>query len=251
MNKKIRTSSWTDTVNISENGVVKRSSTHQDTLTLRRMTNREKGQSGLEAVNRITMIGISIFVISVGSVVNDFNRADLISMMPNYGVSNSFVPIVDPLENIDYQPYGEKVLGTINGFALALGAFGTTARNIWGTIEYFFTLGASSDTFYGSFSDEFGQDRFDALLTSYKQISSPDLIHGLLTETELQWVVDNVSNQELMSENEKGLFYGRPFVFLIVSYGSISLYENVPDGTWLWFYTHPSVYDLALFFGDY
>ena len=79
------------------------------------------GKGGLSAIGRAGIIFITILSVSVGTASLQFTSADLIETTPNYQVKNDFIPIDDPLNNINYIYYGEDVLDRLmtftNGFA--------------------------------------------------------------------------------------------------------------------------------------
>ena len=242
---KISTRSHSKTLTISDQGDIKKFSRHTETVTTRSKTGRQKTDTALDWTNRITMIGITIFTLSIGSVITQFNGADLASFTPNYTLRNEFESVDDPLTHYNYIPYGENALSTIVGWIQLFGSAGSTAKNLWDTIGFFVTLGAYGDVFYGTFSAEFGQVRFDELLGTYSQISTSAAIYSLLTNTEKTWILNNYTNQTLMSDNEKLIFYGRRFSLLyIVANQIIADILGASIGDWLWFINEPSVYDM-------
>lgn len=96
------------------------------------------GKGGLSAVGRLGMIAITILAVSVGSAVDQFSTSDLIETNPNYQVNNDFIPIEDPLNNINYVQYGSEVFDNIVAFTQGFSDMGMTAKNLWDKIVTFF-----------------------------------------------------------------------------------------------------------------
>jgi hypothetical protein len=115
-----QTTSFKTTTNL-QTGKVK---SFQTTYKTRTPTNIGKG--GLSALGRAGIIFITILAVSVGTATIQFTTIDLIETTPNYQVNNDFVPIDDPLNDINYIQYGEEVVDNVmvfvNGFA-AVGEF--------------------------------------------------------------------------------------------------------------------------------
>jgi len=247
---KTSTRSYSKTLTISDLGDIKTFKRHTETTTFRDKTGRQKTDTALDWSNRLTMIGITIFTVSVGSVVSEFGYNDLAAFNPNYELRNEFETIEDPLTHYDYTVYGETVLDTVVGYVTVLGGFGEFAKGLWDGILYFVTLGGSDSVFYGSFSDEFGQSRFNEILSFYSQIPSKALLFDGLTTLEKQWILDNYDNQESLSNNEQAIFYLEPFTFLYIVTGPVDEeYFGLDDGSWVWFTQTPSLYNYVEFYG--
>jgi hypothetical protein len=182
--------------------------------TRRKLTRGETAGGILTTLGQLEMIGITIVVLSIGSTIYNFDVEDLTAMTPNYNVRNSFIPIENPLETINYQPYGENLFTNFfdeeKGFIYALDGLATTTDNIikfiqdpLGTIQ---RLQALSDDYQeqilnpavDSFIDEFGAPRFAALeiftSTQLGGRQTPGYIYDLMTEAERIFVRDNFAD---------------------------------------------------------
>jgi hypothetical protein len=246
----VRTSSSITTRLVISDTAITKSKVYTDTKRFTTKTGKQQTQTGLDWANRLTMIGITIFTVSVGSVVSEFGYNDLAAFNPNYELRNEFETISDPLTHYDYTVYGETVLDTVVGYVTVLGGFGEFAKGLWDGILYFVTLGGSDSVFYGSFTDEFGEARFNEILSFYSQIPSKALLFNALTTLEKQWILDNYDNQESLSNNEQVIFYGEPFAFLYIVTGPVDEdYFGLDDGSWVWFTETPSIYNYVEFYG--
>jgi hypothetical protein len=193
------------------------------------------GKGGLSSVGRIQMIAISMIVISMGAAVIQFDESDLILITPNYNLNNQYVPIVDPLNNVDYQQYGEGVVDSLIGFVEFLAPFGEFAQAGW---TFFFQLvDADSVDFIGpdtTFGNTFGGNRVLAL--AKMRFSSLKAYYDELTPDERQWVLDNVDETHY-GALELGFYETRWYLFIIIDF--------IP----YFFYTEQSVYDYVVDLG--
>jgi hypothetical protein len=127
-----QTTSFKTTTNL-QTGKVKSFQTTYKTST---PTNIGKG--GLTALGRAGIIFITILAISVGSATIQFTTTDLIDLTPNYQVQNDFIPINDPLNNINYIQYGEDVVDNVMAFVNGFSTVGEFAyAGVYTIINFF------------------------------------------------------------------------------------------------------------------
>lgn len=195
------------------------------------------GKGGLSQLGRAGAITITIISVSVGSAMFQYNVNDLTSITPNYNQTNTFIPIENPLETINYQQYGEDVIDNLMFFIEPLSAIGQTAFGFWDQVTRFlFNPNVVQD---GGFIDTFGQERFTYLFNLHQQ-SSNELgktarIYLVLTETEKEFLKDVNTNIFINAENiifTSTVFY----IFYLDPY-------NLFGGP-KYFWTMPSVIDL-------
>lgn len=136
MAQKITTSSAT--INTKDNITGKSSSITRERITRRKLSASEQAQGGLSNLARLEMIGITILTISIGTSVSQFTTSDLIEITPNYQTNNTYIPIEDPLETINYAQYGEEVFDNAYSWIQALSATGQWASAGVNTIVRFF-----------------------------------------------------------------------------------------------------------------
>jgi|694.fasta_scaffold75132_4 hypothetical protein len=106
--------------------------------TYRTSTPTNIGKGGLSTLGRAGIIFITILAVSVGDALIQFTTADLIETTPNYQVKNDFVPIDDPLNDINYLQYGEEVVDNIMAFVNGFSAVGEFAyAGVYTVINFF------------------------------------------------------------------------------------------------------------------
>jgi hypothetical protein len=109
------------------------------------------GKSGLTQLGRAGTIFITILAISVGSAVSIFTLEDLNETTPNYQVINDFVPIDDPMTDINYLEYGDGVVDNLMDFINGFSAVGEFAyAGVYTVVRFFqnpvmFVLNAEPD----------------------------------------------------------------------------------------------------------
>ena len=232
---KTTTLSHSKTLTISNDGDIKTFKRHTETTTFRDKTGRQKTDTLLDWSNRITMIGISIFSVSVGSVIYQYTPEQLQTFMPNYGQTNSYTAINDPLEHYDFKPFGEEVVGTIVAYVQTLSGWGNWTKNLFLNFNNFLAFATGNydpgeSTFIDAFSGERWAEVF--LYSTLGQNSNYDVYLYLTTE-EKEYIVE-MYNDETLSDVEIRIFYSKRFEFLFI--------DPITD-EWFWFYESPSVYD--------
>jgi hypothetical protein len=210
--------------------------TTSQTITKRRMSSGETAGGLLTTIGQLQMIGISLLVISIGTAVVQFDESDLISTTPNYNLVNQYVPIADPLNNVDYQQYGEGVFDSLIGFVEFLQPFGDFAQAGW---TLFFQIADTDNLeFVGqpntSFGQTFGANR--VLTLSQMRFSSLKAYYDELSPDEREWVLDNV-NSTKYGALETAFYETRWYLFVII------------EGNFYFFYTEQSVYDYVVELG--
>lgn len=98
----------------------------------------QQRQFGLTNLASLGMIGITILAISIGGTLEQYTTSDLIETTPNYQTNNTYIPIEDPLETINYAQYGEEVFDNAYSWIQALSATGQWANAGVNTIVRFF-----------------------------------------------------------------------------------------------------------------
>jgi hypothetical protein len=180
------------------------------------------GKGGLSAVGRIQMIGITMIVISIGSAVDQFTLTDLEETTPNYNVQNTYIPIDDPLNNINYQQYGIGVVDAFFeeniGWIANLNNIADAGNRIVDCFKDLSTCFNRSQDRYeefqedinnpqvGTFADEFGGSRLYELnlyASSFFNYYTPYQIYLEMTLEEREFVEDNLNN---LSGTELWLF---------------------------------------------
>jgi hypothetical protein len=242
MATKTNISTSTTNTTINTGGKVKTSSITSETISKRKLSFREQAQGGLSSIARLEMIGITILSIAVGSSVSDFTTSDLIETNPNYQLTNTYVSIDDPLNNVNYQQYGTQVVGNLTAFLGALGGAGNLAKNLWDGITNF--IGDSWIETTGSFAAEFGEARWIQVYDHYQKYYEEGSVQQLgyiyyeiLTNDEKDFV-GNQLNHEDFSPLEKQVFLSeRWYLFYNDVYGLFG-----PIKTIYWWFTEPSVY---------
>ena len=232
---KTSTRSHSKNLSISSQGDIKTWSKHTETITTRDKTGREKTDTALDWTDRITMIGITIFTLSVGSVIYQYTPTQLGSFMPNYNVVNSYIAIDDPLTHYDFKPFGEEVVGTIVGYVEFLSGFGNFAKNLYINFNNFLAFATGNyDPGTPTFATEFGGVRWaDVSLYSTIGENTNYDVYLYLTTEEKEYIVDMYGDPTL-SDVELRIFYSKRFEFLFI---------DPVTGDWYWFYESPSVYD--------
>jgi hypothetical protein len=250
--KQNTSSSLTASERVDQDGVIRQSISRSTTITRRKMTRGETAGGLLTTIGQINMIGITILTLAVGSAVNDFDITDLQATNPNYNNTNTYIPIIDPLDNVDYQQYGSEVFGRFfgpSGFITLLSSLGTTAQNIANCLtdlpkcfEQSIILGDEyrdnlDNPVSGSFIDTFGSERF-LLLSLYAstqmgQYKTTYYIYTQMTTAEREFVRDATTFMTI----EKALFLDyEPDYFLL--FGFTDPYTN----TYKWgYYKFPNI----------
>jgi hypothetical protein len=246
--KQNTSSSETTSTRIDSQGQMKSSISRSMTTTRRKMTRGETAGGLLTTIGQIQMIAITIIVLAVGSVISDFDTDDLIQTTPNYNQTNTYIPIDDPLNNVDYQQYGTQVFGTFFGDTGLFNQFDEYGSIIQRLIEILKDpVKAFRDAFQlrddyldqitsplaGSFIDTFGSTRFSTLSlyssTTVGGFQSTYYIYTQMTESERIFVRDNQSS---LQDVEDFLFNKyRPTQFYLFGFTNplTSLYQ------WGWY----------------
>jgi hypothetical protein len=95
-------------------------------------------KGGLSSLGRAGIISITILAVAVGTATTQFTTTDLTETIPNYQVKNDFVPIDDPLNDINYLQYGEEVVNNIMAFVNGFSAVGEFAyAGVYTVINFF------------------------------------------------------------------------------------------------------------------
>jgi len=95
-------------------------------------------KGGLSSLGRAGIISITILAVAVGTATTQFTTTDLTETIPNYQVKNDFVPIDDPLNDINYLQYGEEVVDNIMAFVNGFSAVGEFAyAGVYTVINFF------------------------------------------------------------------------------------------------------------------
>jgi hypothetical protein len=189
----------------------------------------------LTTIAQIQMIGISILVLSIGTAASLFTLEDLQETTPNYTLNNQFVPIEDPLNNVNYIQYGEGVLDSLIGFVEFLAPFGEFAQAGYTFILSIANTDLSSDAQPDtSFLNTFGSNR--ALTLSQTKFLTLKAYYDELSPSEREWVLDNVDETHY-GALEQGFYETRWYLFTIIDW--------VP----YFFYTEQSVYDYVVELG--
>jgi hypothetical protein len=237
------------------------STTTSQTITKRRMTRGETAGGLLTTIGQLQMIGISIIVLAIGTSVAQFQLSDLVVTTPNYNVQNTYIPIDDPLNNVNYIQYGEEVFNRFfhedYGFIVQLGAVADIGNNIYSCFEDFEAcLNRSEDLqnqyqeeinnpAYGTFIDEFGSEDF--LLYSYmaSQVygyQTPYAIYLEMSTLEREFIRDE---QENLSAVEIAVFNDyTPAKFYLFGFTN-PLTDSYYWGYFVW----PSIYEIILELG--
>jgi hypothetical protein len=237
------------------------STTTSQTITKRRMTRGETVGGILTTIGQLQMVGISILVLSIGASVAQFEVTDLVVTTPNYNVQNTYIPIDDPLNNVDYIQYGEDVFNRFfhedYGFIIQLGKIADVGNNIVACYEdvdaCFTRQNELLDTYIeeinnpavGTFIDEFGSTDFlqwNVLASSSGGYQTPYYIYELMTTSQREWVLDE---QESLSSVEKLLFNNyTPAKFYLFGFTN-PLTDSYYWGYFVW----PSIYEIILELG--
>jgi hypothetical protein len=195
--------------------------TSSNTTSKRKLTRGQSAGGLLTTIGQIQMIGITMIVISIGSAVDQFTLTDLEQTTPNYNVQNTYIPINDPLNNINYQQYGAGVVDAFfhetTGYIVNLNAIAEAGENIVSCFKDLSTCFNRSQDRYqefqedvnnpqvGTFADEFGGSRLYEL-SFYASSTfgySPYQIYLEMTTAERTFVQDNLSD---LSNTEISLF---------------------------------------------
>ena len=113
-------------------------STKSFKTTYRTSTPTNVGKGGLSVLGRAGIILITMIAVSIGSATVQFTTADLIETTPNYQVKNDFIPIDDPLNDINYLQYGDQVVDNLMIFVNSFSAVGNFAyAGVYTVINFF------------------------------------------------------------------------------------------------------------------
>jgi hypothetical protein len=237
------------------------STTTSQTITKRRMTRGETAGGLLTTIGQIQMIGITIIVLSIGSSVNEFTASDLVQTNPNYNVNNTYIPIDDPLNNVNYIQYGEKVVDNLfdedYGFIAQLGAIAEVGQNVLNCFQDLpscFQQSTNLQQQYldeinnppvGTFIDEFGEETFLVYYTAtgtYTGRQTPYAIYLLMSTEEREFVRDQQDN---LSSVEKAIFND----YTLASFYLFG-FTNPLTGLYYWgYFVWPSIYEIILQIG--
>ena len=206
-----------------------------ENVTTRKMSRGETAGGLLTTIGQLQMIGISILVISLGTAVVQFDESDLIITTPNYNLTNQYLSIDDPLNNVNYIQYGEGVVDSLIGFVEFLAPFGEFAQAGYTFILSIANTDLTSDTQpETSFLNSFGSNR--VLTLAQTRFLSLKSYYDELSPDEREWVLDNVDETHY-GALEQGFYESRWYLFTIIDF--------VP----YFFYTEQSVYDYVVELG--
>lgn len=230
------------------------STTTSETITKRRLTAREQAQGGLSSIVRFEMITITLLVLGIGTAVDDFTIEDLVETNPNYNVNNTYIPIDDPLNNVDYLQYGDEVFDRIfneqSGFIALLSDITDTATNVGECLSdipsCIGNIFSKNDTdideinnpLPDTFTDTFGSERVFYLRTWYVLGgATPYDIYQQLTTEEKEFIEDYTG--EYMESEKTFMVDWSPSVFYF--FGFINPFN---DDAWQWgYFSWPNLID--------
>jgi hypothetical protein len=226
----------TQSSSITTTTIGSKTRTSSSTTTSKRRLTRGEASSGiLTTIGQLQMIGISIFVISIGTAATQFSKTDLIAFTPNYTLTNTYQSVDNPLEHYNYIPYGQDVLYSLVGFVEFLEPFGRFAQDGWTFILRVVSPDITSTTQpTSSFFNTFGADRVLAL--SQMRFATLRDYYNELTSLERQWIKDNVDSTHYGSL-EQGFYQTRWYLMVFI------------DGRLEFFYTEKSVYQYIMDLG--
>ena len=206
-------------------------------ITRRKLTRGETAGGLITTVGQFGMITITLITISISTALNKFDVNDLEAMTPNYNQINTYIPIEDPLETINYQVYGEDVIDNILGWITPLSEFGTLALGWYDNLVRNITNPFAPPVYEGGFNDVFGDERWAQIIYMDRIGKLPPDIYEYLTTTERDWIVDNADDFTIQ---EIAFFSTSSFSLLY-----LDSYELFGGGL-KWFFTIPSVLDIAI-----
>jgi len=212
------------------------------------------GKGGLTAIGRLGMIAITILVLGIGTAVDNFTIEDLIETNPNYNVNNTYIPIDDPLNNVNYLQYGDEVFDRIfneqAGFMALLKDITGTATNVSeclsdipGCISNIFfkndeDLQEINNPLPDTFTDTFGSDRIKYLRTWYVLGgSTPYVLYQQLTIEEKEFIQDYTG--EYMESEKTFMVDWSPTKFYFFGFNN-----PFNDDIWQWgYFSWPNLID--------
>jgi hypothetical protein len=233
----------------------KHSEIRTERITKDRFDQATVGNVGLATLGRLGAIGITIMAISIGSSYVNFGVSELVQNTPNYNVTNTYIPIDDPLNDIDYNVYGQPIIENIRSYLRNLEWFGGVANAMWRGIVIFFG-GEFDPPSYGetttSFITEFGQTRFNELLAFWDNgFTTPyhnwDVFQDL-TEDEIEYLATtNPIYFGGYGEVSTG-FTSNPYQYF--THRPLKIFGTLPwNDEFVWWYNVPSIAMFAR--GDY
>jgi hypothetical protein len=200
------------------------------------------------------MIAITLLVIGIGTAVDDFGIEDLVETNPNYNVNNTYIPIDDPLNNVNYLQYGDEVFDRIfneqSGFIALLSDITDTATNVGECLSdipsCIGNIFSKNDTdideinnpLPDTFTDTFGSERVFYLRTWYVLGgATPYDIYQQLTTEEKEFIEDYTG--EYMESEKTFMVDWSPSVFYF--FGFINPFN---DDAWQWgYFSWPNLID--------
>jgi hypothetical protein len=235
MVNKTTSSTTTTTKTLLEQPLGGKSVYRYDNVTTRKISRGETAGGLLTTIGQIQMIGISIFVLSIGTAASLFTLEDLELTTPNYNLTNEFVAIDDPLNTIDYIQYGEGVVDSLIGFVEFLEPFGEFAQAGYTFILSIANTDLTSDAQpETSFLNTFGSNR--VLTLAQTKFLTLESYYDELSPSEREWILDNVDETHY-GALEQGFYQSRWYLFYFI--------DSVP----YFFYTEQSVYDYVVELG--
>jgi hypothetical protein len=210
---------------------------YQTTSTTRRKLTRGEVATGLLSTStQLGMIGITIITLILTQPVNQFNKQDLISFTPNYGVNNQYIGVENPLEHYNYQQFGEGVIDRLWAWIQPIEQLGRSVNGMFETLMDLVMGEPLSNSTLGAFDEEFGNDRQYQLYLISRNTGSNASVFDAMTTAEKNWIVDN----NLTTTGEEALFgFTR---FHLIYWDSLELF----GGGFKWWFTEPTVIDIAI-----
>jgi hypothetical protein len=210
---------------------------YQTTSTTRRKLTRGEVATGLLSTStQLGMIGITIITLILTQPVNQFNKQDLISFTPNYGVNNEYIAVENPLEHYNYQQFGEGVIDRLWAWIQPIEQLGRSVNGMFETLMDLVMGEPLSNSTLGAFDETFGNDRQYQLYLISRETGSNARVFDAMTTAEKNWIVDN----NLTTTGEEALFgFTR---FHLIYWDSLELF----GGGIKWWFTEPTVIDIAI-----
>jgi hypothetical protein len=218
------------------------------------------GKGGLSAIGRLGMIAITIVVLAIGTSVDDFTIEDLVETNPNYNVQNTYIPIDDPLNNVNYLQYGDEVFDRIfneqSGFIALLSDITDTATNVSSCLSdipscigNIFSkndedLEEINNPLPDTFTDTFGSERV-FYLRSFYVLGYPDpyVVYQQLTTEEKEFILDYEG--EYMDAEKTFMVDWSPTKFYFFGFNN-----PLNDGIWQWgYFAWPNLIDIVELLG--
>jgi hypothetical protein len=257
MATKTTTSSTTTTKTLLQEPLGGKSVYRYDNVTTteqRKRTLKEKAEGGLSSIVRFEMIAITLLVIGIGTAVDDFGIEDLVETNPNYNVNNTYIPIDDPLNNVNYLQYGDEVFDRIfneqTGFMALLSDVTDTATNVTECLSdipscignIFFKneedINELITPLPDTFTDTFGSDRIFYLRAYYVLGGrTPYDLYQQLTTEEKEFIEDYTG--EYMESEKTFMFDWSPSKFYFFGFNN-----PFNDDIWQWgYFAWPNLID--------